>query len=276
MGRPAGYFSRGEGMRREPLILAGAVLVAALATVVAGALATAGPARAAVSLYPDLRTVPPSELRFSTAVIDGATHNVLRFTNTVWNAGQGPLELAGSIGSNGSVTQNVYDDAGSAAPFPVGDNFTFHPSHNHWHFDDFANYQLWERSEYDAWVASGRSSGQARKVGSKTTFCLMDTSRFQSLPGAPSQSVYSACGRELQGISVGWADSYRYSLPDQWIDLGSAMLPDGSYVLRTVADPKNRLYESAGRSDAARESEAANEAVTSFTVQRGRLKVSRR
>ena len=86
MGRPAGDAFKGEGMRREPLILAGAVLIAALATAVAGALATAGPARAAVSLYPDLRTMPPSELRFATAVIDGSTHNVLRFTNTVWNA----------------------------------------------------------------------------------------------------------------------------------------------------------------------------------------------
>ena len=218
--------------------------------------------------------MPPSELRFGTAVIDGSTDIVLRFTNAVWNAGQGPLELAGNIGSNGSVTQDVYDHAGAVASFPVGDNFTFHPSHNHWHFDDFADYQLWTKASYDAWIASGRSNGQAQRVGSKTTFCLMDTSRVESLPGAPSQSVYSACGRELQGISVGWGDSYRYSLPDQWIDLGNGELPDGSYVLRSVADPKNRLYESAGRSDAARESEVANEAITAFTVQRGRLKFS--
>jgi hypothetical protein len=263
-------------MRKEPLILAGAAIAVAVASVAAGALATAGPARAAVTLYPDLRTVPPSELRFSTATIDGSTHTVLRFTNTVWNAGQGPLELVGNIGVNGSVTQRLYDDAGSFASVQVGDNFTFHPAHDHWHFDGFADYQLWTKPEYDAWVASGRSQGQARTLGSKTTFCLMDTSRVQSLPGSPSKAVYSACGRELQGISVGWSDSYRYTLADQWIDLGNAVLPDGDYVLRSVADPKNRLYESAGRSDAARESEVANEAITSFTVQRGRLKVTRR
>lgn len=263
-------------MKRETLVLAAVVFVTALASIVAGALVTAGPARAAVSLYPDLRTMPPSELRFGQATIGGTTHNVLRFTNTVWNAGQGPLELVGSLTAADTVQQRVYDDSGAFGTYAVGDNFTFHPSHNHWHFDDFADYQLWTKAEYDAWVASGRSVGQARQVGSKTTFCLMDTNRVQSLPGAPSQPVYSACGRELQGISVGWGDSYRYSLPDQWIDLGDGTLADGTYVLRSVADPKNRLYESAGRSDAAREDALANEATTIFTVQRGRLKVARR
>jgi hypothetical protein len=106
------------------------------------------------------------------------------------------------------------------------------------HFDDFAEYQLWTKSAYDAWVASGRSVGQAQRVGSKSTFCLMDTARVQPLPGGPSA--------------------------------------DGAYVLRTVADPKNRLRESAARSGSARESEFANEGITSFTVQRGRLKLPKR
>jgi hypothetical protein len=66
----------------------------------------------------------------------------------------------------------------------------------------------------------------------------MDTARVQPLPGGPSA--------------------------------------DGAYVLRTVADPKNRLRASAARSGSARESEFANEGITSFTVQRGRLKLPKR
>jgi hypothetical protein len=233
------------------------------------------PARAATQLFPDLRTLPPTELRMETVVSAGVARKVLRFSNTVWNAGQGPLELVSSIGTSAGVKQRVYDDTGAYAEFAVGDNFTFHESHNHWHFDDFATYELWTKADYDAWVASGRSRGQAQRVGTKTTFCLMDTSRVQALVGTPSSAVYSACGRETQGISVGWGDTYRYSLPDQWIDLGDAFLPNGTYVLRTVADPKNRIYESPSRGDVTRESSEANEGVTVFSVKNGRVHIAK-
>jgi Lysyl oxidase len=261
-------------MKKESIAIALAALAAAGSLVAIAALTAAPPARAAALLYPDLKTTPPSELRLETVVMpDGAVRNLLRFSNTVWNAGQGPIELRGSLTSNGTVTQNVYDDSGAVASFAVGQNFTFHEGHNHWHFDDFAEYQLWTKSAYDAWVASGRSIGQAQRVGSKSTFCLMDTKIVQSLPGTPGSAVYRQCGLELQGISVGWGDTYRYYLADQWIDLGASTLADGTYVLRSVADPKNRLFESANRADESRESLVANEAITTFTVQRGRLKL---
>jgi Lysyl oxidase len=264
-------------MRKESLIIAAAAVAASVSVAAVAALASAPDARAATLQYPDLRTLPPTELRLETVVSpDGVMRNLLRFSNTVWNAGQGAMELRGSLTSSGTVTQTVYDDSGVGATFPVGENFTFHAAHNHWHFDDFAQYQLWTKSSYDAWVASGRSVGQAQRVGSKSTFCLMDTGRVQALPGSPTSAVYAACGQELQGISVGWGDTYRYYLADQWIDLGTSTLADGAYVLRTVADPKNRLYESANRADASRESAVANEAITSFTVQRGRLKLPKR
>src|SRR5689334_12474889 len=41
-------------------------------------------------LYPDLRTLPPTDFAFDQ--IDDGSH-VLRLTNTVWNAGEGRLEL---------------------------------------------------------------------------------------------------------------------------------------------------------------------------------------
>jgi hypothetical protein len=69
---------------------------------------------------------------------------------------------------------------------------------------------------------------------------------------------------------VGWADKYDYSLPDQWIDLGTtSYLLDGNYVLRSVADPKNRIYESANKNDTSRESQETNAAVTFFRVSGG-------
>ena len=42
---------------------------------------------AGTPLYPDLRTEPPSQLQFDTT--SSGTH-ILRFSNTVWNAGRRP------------------------------------------------------------------------------------------------------------------------------------------------------------------------------------------
>lgn len=233
---------------------------------------------AATSLYPDLKTLTPTALRFDTATIDGSTHNVLRFSNTVWNAGEGRMELRATTvkttaGKKTRVRQRIYDDAGGYTTRLAGD-MVYHATHNHFHFENFARYELWTRTAYDNWVASGRSQGQAQRRATKTTFCLMDTRIEKALPGTPSSAYYTQCGQSFQGISVGWGDEYRYSLPDQWIDLGTSNLANGDYVLRSVADPNDRLYESANKNNSTRESAQANEAVTFFSVDGSTITVS--
>jgi len=232
-------------MPHRPLI---AGIAAALALVLLAGLGLPDAAGAATAAYPNLKTLAPSSLRFDTEVIGGATHWVLRFSNTAWNAGTGPLELLAAVDtSTGStktrVTQRVYNTDRTWTDRTAG-YFEYHPSHDHFHFGDFAEYELWTRAEYDAWVASGRQRGQAQRRGAKTTFCIMDTSRIQALPGSPSSAAYGTCNPNKQGMSVGWGDTYGYSLPDQWIDLGTSRLADGSYALRSIADPKNLLTES--------------------------------
>ena len=249
------------------------LLRAAALTLAVGALAPA--AASAATLYPDLRTLPPKDLRFERVTYNGVTSNVLRFSNSSWNAGQGPLELHGSLSGDSTISQKLFDSAGGATFATVANDFVFHPGHNHFHFQDFAEYELWTKAEFDAWVAGGRNVGRARKVGTKTTFCIMDTALTQALPGAPASAVYTYCGQDVQGMSVGWNDTYAWTLPEQWIDLGSSSLADGTYVLRSVVDPRNKIYESANRSDAARESVQANEATTTFTVRRGKLQVGK-
>jgi archaellin len=241
--------------------------------VVTGLLAAvlASGALAATPLYPNLKTLEPTDLRFGTQTINGTTHEVLRFSNTVWNAGEGRLELRAktvstSSGKKTRVNQYIYDDAGGFTSKYVGD-MVFHPSHNHFHFQNFARYELWTRADYDNWVASNRAQGQAIKRGTKTTFCIMDTDLVQPLPSSPSSALYTSCSPRVQGLSVGWGDTYKFHLPEQWIDLGTSSLADGNYVLRVVADPNNKLYETVARSDTSREGEQDNEAVTFFTVQ---------
>jgi hypothetical protein len=235
---------------------------------------------AAGLLYPDLRPQAPRQLRFAQEPIDGTTHHVLRFTATIWNAGEGPLELRGDSSTGQTwVYQRVFDAAGAVDERPVGE-FIYHEAHNHWHFENFAGYELWTRADYDRWLASGRAQGTPLRSGSKTTgqgesFCIRDSRRVEALPGGPGEKTYSTCDRDLQGISVGWGDTYQHYLPEQWVDLGEAPLPDGRYVLRAVADPFNLLFESEGRADPDRESVLANEAVTFFTVRGDRISTQR-
>ncbi len=248
----------------------------AVALAVLGCVVAAAPAQAASILYPDLRTLAPSGLRFDsgTLVPGGETHYVLRFSNTVWNAGQGPLEIHGTPGGSSTITQRIFDDAGGFTDVAVSSDLLFHPSHDHFHLQDFAEYELWTKAEFEAWIASGRNVGKAKHVGSKTSFCIMDTRRVSTLLGAPSSS-YGECGSTVQGLSGGWGDTYDRSLPEQWVDVGVSPLADGSYVLRSIADPLDKLHESARRSDASRESAQANEATTAFTVRRGHIRITR-
>src|SRR5205085_315726 len=57
----------------------------------------------------------------------------------------------------------------------------------------------------------------------------------------------------------------------QWIDLNQDTLSDGTYVLRSVADPLNLVYESANKGDTTRESVTDNEAVTTFKISGGAI-----
>lgn len=228
-------------------------------------------AQAATALYPDLRTLPPTDLRFDTVSTEDGTGIVLRFSNSVWNAGQGPLELHGDPNGDASIIQRVYDDGGGFADYGVNSDFVFHPDHDHFHFADFAEYQLWTDRAYKRWAAGRPGRQELPLTSAKTTFCVMDTGLFEALAETPPQGFYNECGTSVQGLSVGWRDTYGWWLPDQWIELGDTALPNGNYVLRSVADPLNRVYESVGAADAAREDPDANEAISHFSVKQGAI-----
>ena len=240
------------------------------------------PPALAASLYPDLKTLAPRDLRFDRADVSqngsGDMHNVLRFTNTVWNAGEGRLELRSTINpttKEGPAVQRVYDEAGGSTDSTIG-RFYYHVEHAHYHYDDWGRYQLWTKAEYDAWVASGRTVGQADEIGTKTTSCVLDEEFVRTLPAMPYPGAYRACSPNaqnfmLQGLSVGWGDTYDYYRFEQWIDLGQGSLADGQYVLRSVTDPLNKVIESPGKADPAREGTVANEAITPFTIAGGKL-----
>jgi hypothetical protein len=250
------------------------------------ALASVVPAAAeAAPLYPDLRTLPPRDLRFDRTDVSfdgsGQFHNVLRFTNTVWNAGPGKLENRGEIDPGtltGPAFQRVFDSEGGFTEYPVGGFYWHAQNHQHFHYDDWGRYELWDRADFDAWIVSGRTVGEADLRGTKTTSCVMDEEFFTQLPGTPFPAVYPSGGCLLddddelvQGLSVGWGDTYDYYRDEQWIDLDQGSLADGQYVLRSVTDPNNKIHESAGKSDSSREGAPANEGIVYFTIGDGEV-----
>jgi hypothetical protein len=170
-----------------------------------------------------------------------------------------------------SVVQRIYRTDGTYRDSPAG-IFLWHDTHLHYHFGDFIVYDIKavksvEESAQESWEERTGASvaheerdvhysephepdeHSAPHFTQKTTFCLRDVSKvtLHGLPargevGAPADdALYRICYKELQGISVGWADTYFSTYPDQNIDVTD--FPDGTYRLRFVVDPDARFDE---------------------------------
>jgi hypothetical protein len=115
-------------------------------------------------------------------------------------------------------------------------SFEFHSGHDHWHFDNFAAYELRN-------VASDGSVGATVLASSpKVSFCLLDSWLGDSSLEHTGAQTYVTCSQGgVQGISVGWADIYTRDLPGQNLDITA--LPNGTYWLLIWADPRNAIAE---------------------------------
>jgi hypothetical protein len=186
---------------------------------------------AADELRPNIRALPASDLSIVTDFATGGPE--LRFGATTWNAGLGPLELR--AGETGAGKQNVYQRifrSDSTYYDRLAGEFTWHPDHNHFHFEDYATYVLQPLN----------APGSSARTSQKTTFCVMDTDKVDArFAGAPRKAVYSACGASIQGMSVGWGDTYGAHLPGQSIDLSD--WADGDFKLTIIGDPEGRILE---------------------------------
>lgn len=185
----------------------------------------------------------------------GIEHNpatgkkLLRFSNQVINRGEGPLEVipvtTATSGMNGTTDayQQIYSQDANGNLQVVSKKyvgtFAFHPPHDHWHFGNFARYELRNVA------ADGAIGKNIYAAAEKVSFCLGDN--IPSNPDWPKtvSQTYTNCMRmEPQGISPGWIDSYPWWLPDQYLDITG--LPDGEYWLVSTVDPSNALDEGGG------------------------------
>lgn len=187
-------------------------------------------------LLPDLQ-VEPLRDTYIVSRTDGTKD--LRFPGTFANRGDGPLELVGTIETETGTTktlQKIYKRDNTTDERYVG-NFIFHEEHNHWHFENFVEFEIYS-------LRNGSDLDQQLASTGKITFCIHDYGPLdEDFPEKPRETVYAWCDKSLatQGISVGWADTYESSVPGQEIDI--AGIPDGTYAFRVTVDPDNLILE---------------------------------
>ena len=96
--------------------------------------------------------------------------------------------------------------------------FQYSACHDHYHFDEFARYEL-------------RAGDLVAAKGHKQAFCMLDTISW----AWPNDFPKFDCAN--QGISRGFSDWYEAGLPCQWIDISE--VPAGDYTLRiTLNQPR--------------------------------------
>lgn len=117
------------------------------------------------------------------------------------------------------ATPNVgSDDLALGIPANLPELFHYSACHDHFHFDEFARYELLDGDQVVA-------------TGHKQAFCLLDTTSWAWPLALPTFDCAN------QGISRGFSDFYESGLPCQWVDVTG--LPAGDYTLRiTLNQPR--------------------------------------
>ncbi len=201
-------------------------------------------------LYPDLTIVPsPSP---ETAYRLGEDRLSFYFPTTFANIGPGPLRLqAAGLETSGSgasmkVAQILYakdELTGQVVAYeaPAG-NFEHHPSHGHFHFENFVTVEVFVPA-----------TGEVVRVD-KASFCLQDGNVAMdpfhpgivelSQGAAPPNAVYQGCGAHIQGLSPGYVDHYGENVPGQNIRLQYPVPPGAAVIIRYILNPNSALIES--------------------------------
>jgi hypothetical protein len=146
-------------------------------------------------------------------VVDGCIqpgkHRILRFDFLVHNASRNDLILG--------------------SPEAQPELFIYSNGHDHYHINNFNEYQLVDR--YGMWAT----------YGSKQPFCLFDNRRITDWASPRRQFRRSDCNTN-QGISAGWADLYQGDLVCQFIAIDGVQ--DGDYALIASTNTQRVVEES--------------------------------
>lgn len=192
------------------------------------------------SIVPDLIPLPS----FGIGVRHRNSGDWLSFGANVWVDGPSPLVVEGFRREDEPLMdayQYFYDGDEQVARARVGSfEYDARHGHTHWHFKQFATYELLEADKTTAVISE------------KEAFCLAPTDAIDLLTENAEwrpwlEGLSTACGgpealwvREV--LPVGWGDTYYQGLPGQSFDVTD--LPNGTYYVKVQANPGGHLYES--------------------------------
>ena len=170
---------------------------------------------------------------------------LLRGGNVIDSVGDGPAELYGRrIGPRFMrARQRIYTRDGGRIGVATDGRLQFKYAHLDrfwWKFYNAARFQLWR-------VNSDGRHTRLMRTGPKVAYCLRDLERTQpQLLRSPRRPHYPACSTDSRarsvtlGTSVGWADIYPPTYPEQWIDVTGLR---GCFAYVHIADPNNKIWE---------------------------------
>ena len=232
-------------------------------------------AQPARQLLPDLQALPQTNVTFGPpfeifddpvpagstchqSEIDEGAQVCLRFDQNFANRGEGAVDIRFDVpvglnpvdGQTIPVVQRIYNSTGGYSDRAAG-NVVWHAIHHHWHFQNFAQSNLW------ATDSNGNRTGSTPVAsGNKNGFCLATTNidpNYWGQPGLGSDDYpapdclqpYATSGGYnyfKMGLATGWSDEYNWFLPDQYVEVSN--VPNGDYILDTTVDPTRRLTQS--------------------------------
>jgi Lysyl oxidase len=190
---------------------------------------------------PDLVALPSWGI--TTSAVKNTGQDFLNFGATVWVGGNSQLDVEG-FRKTGSPTMRAYQYfwknghiIGRVRAGTMG--FDSKPGHNHWHFQQFARYQLLG--------ANKKVAVRSEKVG----FCIAPTDAIDLLlPHATWVQSFlgfgGQCGSDTalwvqEMMPIGWGDTYDQSKAGQAFNI--TKLPNGTYYIEIIANPEHVLHE---------------------------------
>jgi hypothetical protein len=156
-------------------------------------------------------------------------HRLLRFSVSTPNIGSADMYVGDP--------NTHFDPNGDGDPSDSDGLFEYATCHRHFHFRNYATYQLYP-------ILPDGSLGPPMR-SAKRGFCMLDITPFKSDETPPKAWNYRACGLPArdgnpaipgnQGISTGWADQYFKALSGQFFVVDD--IPEGPYLIRIVVNP---------------------------------------
>ena len=119
------------------------------------------------------------------------------------------------------------EDLQLGRPNNEGEFWHFDECHNHFHFEAYADYRLFDVANQET-----------LEIGSKNGFCVLDSGVYDPNIATNGCSGYN-CGN--QGITAGCQDTYGPGLQCQWIDVTG--LDDGLYEVIVTTNPDREIPE---------------------------------